>query len=107
MKIILFLLLPFFGNAQSKTLKYEWRKISGPVQYKIESPKTAVTQITHLVEGTYQFELKVTNEFNLSTRDTMILKVKPETNKTLAMVGGRIIKDAKTKHKTNRIIRYL
>ena len=90
LKIILLLLWPFFGNAQSKTLKYEWRKISGPLQYKIESPHTAVTNITHLVPGVYRFELKVTNKYNLSARDTMTLTVKPGANKTSAKVGGRM-----------------
>ena len=89
MKMIFFLLLPLFGNAQSKTLKYEWRKISGPAQYKIESPKTAVTQVTHLEAGIYRFELKVTNGYNLSARDTMILTVNPKINKTLTMVVSK------------------
>lgn len=90
MKFILFLLLPVFGNGQSKTLKYEWRKISGPSQYKIESPKTAVTQVTQLVAGVYRFELKVTNAYNLSARDTMTLTVKPGVNKTSAMIVAKM-----------------
>ena len=84
MKVILFLLFPVFANAQSKPLLYQWRKISGPSQYKIVSPKSATTKITNLVEGKYLFELKVTNSKNLSARDTMVLTVNPPLNKTLS-----------------------
>lgn len=86
MKFIIFLLLPVFGksqllsNTQQQPLKYEWRKISGPSQYKIVSPTLALTSVTNLVEGIYQFELKVTNRYGLSSRDTMVLTVKPPDN---------------------------
>jgi hypothetical protein len=86
MKFIIFLLLPVFGksqlasNTQQQPLKYEWRKISGPSQYKIASPTLALTNITNLVEGIYQFELKVTNSYGLSSMDTMVLTVKPPDN---------------------------
>jgi len=85
MKFIIFLLLPLFGksqlpsNTQQQSLKYEWRKISGTSQYKIESPTLAHTNVTHLVEGIYH-ELKVTNRYGLSSRDTMVLTVKPSDN---------------------------
>lgn len=82
MKFIVFLLFPVFANAQSKPLQYQWRKISGPSQYKIVSPNSAATKVTNLVAGKYRFELKVTNSKNLSARDTMVLTVNPPLNKT-------------------------
>ncbi len=94
MKFIIFLLLPVFGNSQLRTnlqpqpLKYEWRKISGPSQYKIVSPASAVTNITNLAEGIYQFELKVTNKYGLSARDTMVLTVRPSDNKAIFKQGN-------------------
>jgi hypothetical protein len=72
---LLFLLIPFLGNSQSKGLTYKWRKISGPDKYKIVSPDSAVTNVTDLVEGVYKFELTVTNSLGLSSRDTMTLTV--------------------------------
>jgi hypothetical protein len=72
-----FLFIPFFGNSQSKGLTYKWRKISGPDKYKIVSPDSAVTNVTDLVEGVYKFELTVTNNLGLSSRDTMTLTVSP------------------------------
>ena len=80
MKLLFFFLLPLSIHAQPKTLKYEWRKISGPSQYKIVSPHSSTTQFTNLVEGVYQFELKVTNKYGLSARDTMKVTVNPAVN---------------------------
>lgn len=77
MKLIIFLLLPLFGSAQANTLQYQWRKISGPSQYRIKSPKSAYTIVTNLVTGVYQFELKVTNSNKFFSRDTMVLTVNP------------------------------
>lgn len=77
MKLIVFLLLPLFGKTQANTLQYQWRKISGPSQYTIISPKSPHTEITNLSAGVYQFELKVTNSNKLSARDTMVLTVNP------------------------------
>jgi hypothetical protein len=88
MKLLLFLLLPLFGNSQSNILKYEWTKISGPSQFKIVSPDSATTQITNLVAGIYQFELKVTNANNISARDTMVLTVSPLVIKPVAATIG-------------------
>ncbi len=92
MKLLLLLLLPLFGNSQSKSLKYEWTKISGPSQFKIVSPDSATTQITNLVAGIYQFELKVTNANNISARDTMVLTVSPLVIKPVAATIGYLKK---------------
>jgi len=78
LKLLVLLLFPLFGRSQSQSqpsLKYQWRKISGPSQFRIVSPHSAVTDVTNLVEGVYKFELKVTNNLGLSSRDTMTLTV--------------------------------
>lgn len=80
MKTLILLLLPALVNAQSQKLNYNWRKISGPGQYKIVSPHSAHTSVTNLTVGVYQFELKVTNAKGLSSRDTMMVTVKPPVN---------------------------
>lgn len=77
MKYIILLFLPFFCQAQSPSLKYQWKKISGPLQYTIVSPYAATTQVSNLEAGIYQFELTVTNTAHLSARDTMTLTVYP------------------------------
>jgi len=50
---------------------YQWTKISGPLSFTIVNPNAAITQVTGLVEGVYQFELKVTDQFNLYDKDTV------------------------------------
>ena len=50
---------------------YAWTKISGPSSFNIANASTAQTQITNLVEGTYQFELKVTDAGVLFSKDTV------------------------------------
>lgn len=53
----------FASRAQVK-FKYHWRQISGPVTVVIEQPDSAETLVTGLnVEGFYDFEFSVTNDF--------------------------------------------
>jgi hypothetical protein len=87
MKFLFFLLIPFFSYSQKTVLKYEWRKISGPTNYKIVSPNSAVTDVTDLEVGIYQFELKVTNSRGLSARDTMVLRVSPPADNRAYATG--------------------
>ena len=73
--ILLLLMAPALSKAQSQHLKYSWRKISGPSQYRIVSPNAAHTNVTDLAAGVYQFELKVTNAKGLYAVDTMKVTV--------------------------------
>jgi hypothetical protein len=52
-------------------VSYQWTKISGPSPFTILSPNTAMTDVTSLVEGDYQFELKVTDLKAQFSYDTM------------------------------------
>ena len=54
---------------------YVWTKISGPSSFTITNTNVVQTQVTNLVQGIYQFELKVTDAGGLFSRDTMELKV--------------------------------
>lgn len=56
---------------------YEWTKITGPSSYNIVNPNTVQTYVTNLVQGVYQFKLKVTDAGNLSDTDTVIVTVLP------------------------------
>jgi hypothetical protein len=57
---------------------YACTKISGPTAFSILNPGSDVTQLTNLVEGIYQFELKVTDAGNLFAKNTMLVNVNPE-----------------------------
>ena len=54
---------------------YLWTKISGPSNCIIEHSNAAVTALTGLVQGNYQFELKVTDNKGAATSDTMLITV--------------------------------
>ncbi len=50
---------------------YQWTKFSGPSTFTIATPNTIQTQVTALLQGIYQFELKVTDAGGLSAKDTV------------------------------------
>lgn len=56
---------------------WRWTKIAGPATFIISTPMGAITPVKNLVAGTYQFELNVTDNGGLSSRDTMIVIVDP------------------------------
>lgn len=56
-------------------VSYLWSKITGPSQYNIVSPAQAQTVINNLVQGIYQFELKVTDNQGAEGRDTVAITV--------------------------------
>jgi hypothetical protein len=59
---------------------YNWTKISGPSSFNIANANAAQTQLTGLVQGVYQFELKVTDAGGLFSKDTMQVTVKAEVS---------------------------
>ncbi len=54
---------------------YLWTKISGPASFNVVKPTDSITKLKTLVVGTYQFELKVTDNGGLSAKDTMSIIV--------------------------------
>jgi hypothetical protein len=56
---------------------YLWTKISGPVSFSIANAGAVKTQITNLIEGVYQLELKVLDAGGLFTKDTVTITVSP------------------------------
>ena len=54
---------------------YLWTKISGPSSFTIANANSVQTQVTNLVEGVYQFELKVTDAGGLFDKDMMQVTV--------------------------------
>ena len=63
------------SDPNGNIINYKWVKISGPAGAQIVSPNAAITQLKHLVEGMYTFELRVIDNFGAVTRDTMIVHV--------------------------------
>ncbi|HEY7161885.1 MAG TPA: T9SS type A sorting domain-containing protein [Acidobacteriota bacterium] len=56
---------------------YRWNKVSGPSQYNIVSTTNAQTTVNGLAEGTYKFELTVTDNFGKTAKDTVQVIVNP------------------------------
>jgi hypothetical protein len=52
-----------------------WTKISGPASFNINNASAVKTVVKNLIAGTYQFELKVTDNGNLSGKDTIQITV--------------------------------
>ena len=59
---------------------YAWSKVSGPAGGTIASPTAATTNITALVQGTYQFQLKVTDNGGLTGTDLVQVTVSAAGN---------------------------
>jgi TolB protein len=54
---------------------YQWAKINGPSSFAITNANAITTQVNNLVEGTYLFELKVTDAGGLINKDTVKVTV--------------------------------
>ncbi|MEP6675902.1 MAG: PKD domain-containing protein [Ferruginibacter sp.] len=67
-------------DPEGGTIKYKWTKISGPVSYQVNNDSIASPAITNLQQGIYQFELKVTDNGNLSAKDTVAVTVNAFVN---------------------------
>ncbi len=68
------------SDADGTVTSYKWTKISGPSAYNIVNASSPVTDVTGLVEGVYQFELKITDNDGATDNDIMQVTVKPLPN---------------------------
>ena len=70
-------------------VSYAWTKISGPASYNIVNPTSAVTTINSLVQGVYQFQLKVTDNNGATGTDIVQVTVNAAPNQPpLANAGS-------------------
>lgn len=68
------------SDPDSNIRSYAWVKVSGPTSYNMASSNTVRTEVINLGEGTYLFELKVTDSGMLSSKDTILVKVTAVVN---------------------------
>ena len=71
------------SDPDNNITSYAWSKISGPSSFNIGNANIVQTQIANLIEGVYQFELKVTDAGGLFSKDTMQVMVNHEPNTSL------------------------
>ncbi|MGN6532009.1 MAG: PKD domain-containing protein, partial [Ginsengibacter sp.] len=63
------------SDPDGKISAWQWTKVSGPASFTIVSATAAITQVSNLTEGVYQFELKVTDAGGLFSKDTVQVTV--------------------------------
>ena len=56
---------------------YQWQKISGPSSFTFGNSRAAITQVSNLTQGTYDFELRITDNGGLTAKDTVSVIVNP------------------------------
>ncbi|THU34102.1 T9SS type A sorting domain-containing protein [Niastella caeni] len=60
--------------------RYAWSKVSGPTQFLIASPGSAITTVSNLVAGTYVFRLTVTDNSGATANDDITVVVNSTTS---------------------------
>lgn len=63
------------GNDSGIIVSYLWTQTSGPSTATIVSPNTVDTEVSNLLEGTYVFELRVTDDGGLFDTDEVTVTV--------------------------------
>src|SRR5690606_17366637 len=74
------LLIGSGADIDGTIVSYKWTKTSGPASYNIVNSNDAETEIKNLVEGVYEFELRVTDNKGASANSTVKVAVKPAAN---------------------------
>ncbi|HRO06075.1 MAG TPA: PKD domain-containing protein [Ferruginibacter sp.] len=74
-------------DADGTIASYSWRKITGGVA-TIANPNAASTAVNGLVQGTYTFELTVTDNSGSTARDTVQVTVNPGANQAPSANAG-------------------
>jgi predicted esterase len=69
-------------------VSYNWTKVSGPAQFTLSNPNSATTTLSNLAEGTYTFELTVTDNGGLSDGDIVLITVSPNPNRAPVANAG-------------------
>ncbi|HJS56146.1 MAG TPA: PKD domain-containing protein [Chitinophagaceae bacterium] len=70
---------------------WQWTKVSGPSSFLIVNASTVQTQVSNLLQGIYQFELKVTDNAGLFSKDTVQVTVLPpifNSNNSIVYIAG-------------------
>jgi hypothetical protein len=72
-------------------VSYQWTKISGSSSFTIVNPASAQTRVSGLIQGVYQFELKVTDNGGSVGKDTMQINVNTNSLSNCGNLSEQII----------------
>jgi len=91
------------ADPDNNIISYSWTKIAA-LAANISSANTVQTQVTGLVQGVYQFELKVTDAGGLFSKDTVQIKVNPACdNSNRPQVNAQLIPIGTLSHTDNGV----
>ena len=80
------------GNDPDGTIaSYAWSRISGPTTYTIANANSATTALSNLVQGTYVFQLKVTDNSGATATDNVTVTVNAAANQSPTANAGNDI----------------
>ncbi|MGV3527270.1 MAG: PKD domain-containing protein [Flavisolibacter sp.] len=71
------------SDADGLIKKWQWSKISGPLSFFIQQKDSGSTLVNALVQGTYQFELAVTDDKGDLGKDTIQIIVSTNSGNNL------------------------
>jgi Secretion system C-terminal sorting domain/PKD domain len=63
------------SDADGTIVGFAWSKLTGPASYNISNPSSVTTSLTGLVQGTYSFQLAVTDNNGTADTDTLWVTV--------------------------------
>lgn len=105
------------SDADGKIVSYQWIKISGPSSYNIVNPASPKTDVTGLVAGVYQFQLKVTDDKGATGADNVNVTVNASSNdlpvanagpdRSVILPADNIILDGSSSDAGGTITKYL
>jgi len=75
------------NDADGNIVSYQWTKISGPSTFTIVTANAASTDVTNLVEGTYQFQLTVKDNKGDAGASTVHVIVNKATTNNVVTTG--------------------
>jgi hypothetical protein len=76
------------SDADGSIATYSWSQVSGPVQGSFSAASQPSSLVKGLTEGTYQFELKVTDNGGAVAKDTLMVVVKAAANQLPVVNAG-------------------
>jgi len=75
-------------DADGTIASHQWTKVVGPAQFAIVSSTQALTTINNMIQGVYQFELKVTDNQGAIGKDTVTITVNGTSNQAPVANAG-------------------